>query len=231
MFYRICNLLTLNIELVFVFDGPNAPAKPGRHPTYTFSTKEARLQLTKDRALLRQLLDELGIPWIVAPGEAGAQCCSLELQGLVDAVWSQDSDCPMFGSKIWLRDKCIPRQSLYDNRNKAHAKKAAKEVRVVYSHDLQAKLRLKREGLVALALLVGGDYEPKGLPGCGAVNGLKVAKSGIGASLCKATTPQEYAVWRDRILPAFFRKENIDVPVSPASFPSFNTFRKYNHPN
>lgn len=88
MFFRICNLLTLNIELVFVFDGPKCPPKHGR--------SAGRKVDQEARNLLKRVLGAFKIPFLDAPGEAEAQCCRMQTAGLVDAVWSQDSDCLMF---------------------------------------------------------------------------------------------------------------------------------------
>jgi Holliday junction resolvase YEN1 len=69
MFYRICRILTLNIQLVFVFDGPGVPAKRGRHGGLRPKWEELRL--------LKQMLTCFGIPYQEAPGEAEAECARL----------------------------------------------------------------------------------------------------------------------------------------------------------
>ncbi|KAH4269396.1 hypothetical protein HBI04_058350 [Parastagonospora nodorum] len=222
MFYRICNLLTLNIELVFVFDGPDVPAKRGR-------TEHGRKVSPKDRELLKETLTHFGIPYIDAPGEAEAECCNLQKLRIVDAVWSQDSDCLMFGCTLWLRDHRTPKEEGYDNRNKGHTKKAAKTVRVVRAATLAEKHRLKREGCVLFAMLAGGDYDPVGLARCGAMTSLEAAKSGLGISLCKATNQDDCHRWREHVLKPFFKRKNIQIAV-PANFPSFTTLLKYNKP-
>lgn len=153
----------------------HCPAKRGR--------SAGRKVDQKDRELLKNLLEAFGIPFLDAPGEAEAQCCRLQTAGLVDAIWSQDSDCLMFGCTLWLRDHRVAKEEGYDNRNKGHTKKAAKEVRAVRSKDIEGKSRLKREGLVLFAMLAGGDYG-KGLHGCGPETALKAAQLGIGINLC-----------------------------------------------
>ncbi|KAJ8111400.1 hypothetical protein OPT61_g5997 [Boeremia exigua] len=65
MFYRICKLLTLNIQLIFVFDGPGVPAKRGKNGGRRINYEQARL--------LKQVLRCLGIPYREAPGEAEAE--------------------------------------------------------------------------------------------------------------------------------------------------------------
>ncbi|KAH7086336.1 PIN domain-like protein [Paraphoma chrysanthemicola] len=221
MFYRICNLLTLNTELVFVFDGPDVPPKRGR-------SHHGRLVNHKDRQLLKETLECFGIPWVDAPGEAEAECCHMQRLGLVDAVWSQDSDCLMFGCDLWLRDHRTPKDAGYDNRNKAHTKKAATSVRVVRTENLKQKHRLRREGCVLFALLAGGDYDGTGLVRCGAATALKVAQAGLGISLCNSTSQNDCNAWAKK-LAIFFKKENIPIAI-PANFPNFQILQKYNNP-
>jgi Holliday junction resolvase YEN1 len=222
MFWRICNLLTLNIELVFVFDGPDVPPKPGRQVN-------RRKVNHKDRELLKELLKHWGIPSIDAPGEAEAECCNLEKRGIVDAVWSQDSDCLMFGCQLWLRDSRIPKDHGYDGRNKGHTKKDAKTVRVVRASKLRTEHRLRREGCVLFAMLNGGDYDPTGLKGCGAITALKAAKSGIGINLCNAKGQRDCDQWRERVLLPYLKREDPRIVV-PNTFPKFSTLQNYNQP-
>ena len=123
MFYRVCKLLTLNIQLVFVFDGPGVPAKRGRNGGRKIDYE--RLQL------LKQMLRCFGIPYQEAPGEAEAQCTRLQILGLVDAVWSQDSDCLMFGCTLWLHDDRVAKENWNKDRSKENTKKSDKNVRIV----------------------------------------------------------------------------------------------------
>jgi len=84
MFWRLCPLLQLNIQLIFVFDGPGRPWKHGRRGQGKIDYRA--------RDLLKEMLRCFGIPYHEAPGEAEAECARLQILGLVDAVWSQDSD-------------------------------------------------------------------------------------------------------------------------------------------
>lgn len=63
---------------MFVSDGPDVPPKRSRDA--------GRRVDRKQRALLNEILDGLGVAHIEAPGEAEAECCRLQTLGLVDAV-------------------------------------------------------------------------------------------------------------------------------------------------
>lgn len=69
MFYRICRMLTLNIRLIFVFDGPGRPWKRGKRGQGKIDYRE--------RDLLKEVLKYFGIPFHEAPGEAEAECARL----------------------------------------------------------------------------------------------------------------------------------------------------------
>lgn len=66
---RICYLLARNVQLVFVFDGPNKdkPARGGR----VGAGNPLKVKL------LRTMLDYLGVPRHTAPGDAEAECAKL----------------------------------------------------------------------------------------------------------------------------------------------------------
>lgn len=165
--YRLLKLLRLNIQFVFVFDGPNRPrGKRGKHGGGGIQPKEI--------TLLTNLLRQLGVAQHTAPGEAEAECAALQRHGYVDAVWSEDCDCLMFGCTILIRDF------------REGGKKSDTKVRIYQAEAMKEKLGLDREGLVAFAVLNGGDYDTIGLKGCGPKLAIRAARSGIGKLLCDA---------------------------------------------
>mmetsp|Transcript_9239 Transcript_9239/g.56167 ORF Transcript_9239/g.56167 Transcript_9239/m.56167 type:complete len:552 (-) Transcript_9239:4069-5724(-) len=104
-----------------------------------------------------QLLAIFGIPYIIAPMEAEAQCAWLNEQGLVDGVVTDDSDVFLFGGQ------CIYRH-MFEER---------KYVEEYKSSTVREELGLDREKLIHLALLLGSDYT-EGITGVGIVNAIEI---------------------------------------------------------
>lgn len=222
-FYRICKSLTRNIQLIFVFDGPGVPAKRGKNGGRKIEYERSRL--------LKQMLRCFGVPYQEAPGEAEAECARLQILGLVDAVWSQDSDCLMFGCSLWLHDDRVAKEKGNKDRSKENTKKSDRYVRIVRAKDMKDRLNLDREGLVLFAMLVGGDYHPTGLPGCGAGIALAAVREGnLAHALCLCRNQRDCADWSIRLAGFLQTKPRARNLRIPAGFPDFKILQKYYKP-
>ena len=105
----------------------------------------------------QELLQLFGIPYIIAPTEAEAQCAWLDANGLVDGVVTDDNDAFLFGSRRVYR----------------HIFEESKYVEEYRTADIERELGLSREGLISLALLLGSDYTA-GIAGVGVVNAVEI---------------------------------------------------------
>jgi DNA excision repair protein ERCC-5 len=94
------------------------------------------------RAEVMHLLQLFGIPYVEAPAEAEAQCVMLEKLGLVDGIVTEDSDAFVFGGQVIYKN-------IFDDK---------KYVEVYNAKDAEAEMNLSREGMVGLAMVMGGDY-------------------------------------------------------------------------
>jgi DNA excision repair protein ERCC-5 len=112
------------------------------------------------RGEVMQLLRLFGVPYVVAPAEAEAQCCMLEELGLVDGIVTEDSDAFVFGGQVVYKN-------IFDDQ---------KYVEVYHAKDAVAEMNLTRDSMVALAMLLGGDYT-EGVKGVGIVNGMEVVQA------------------------------------------------------
>ncbi|XP_076657334.1 rad2 superfamily protein mus201 [Halictus rubicundus] len=105
----------------------------------------------------QELLRLFGIPYVVAPMEAEAQCAYLEQIRLTDGTITDDSDIWLFGGQ------CVYK-NFFDS---------TKKVLRYRSCDIQHHFKLTRNELIRLALLVGSDYTT-GLAGIGPVTALEI---------------------------------------------------------
>ncbi|KAF3444686.1 hypothetical protein FNV43_RR14379 [Rhamnella rubrinervis] len=103
----------------------------------------------------QELLQMFGLPYIIAPMEAEAQCAYMELANLVDGVVTDDSDVFLFGAQSVYKN-------IFDDRK--------------YVETYFMKLGLTRDQLVRMALLLGSDYT-EGVSGIGIVNAIEVVNA------------------------------------------------------
>ncbi|XP_044743849.1 DNA excision repair protein ERCC-5 homolog isoform X2 [Chrysoperla carnea] len=111
-------------------------------------------QMYKDTQHLLQLF---GVPYIIAPKEAEAQCAFLDEVNLTDGTITDDSDIWLFGGK-----------TVY--KNFFNHKKHVMEFR---AENIQHHFKMSRQQLILLALLVGSDYT-LGIQGIGPVTALEI---------------------------------------------------------
>lgn len=108
----------------------------------------------------KEILTLFGIPFIVAPGEAEAQCAVLESLKLVEGVITDDSDVFLFGASTV-------------HRHFFEAKKYAESYRM---KEITNKLGMDRRKLIHFALLLGSDYT-EGVKGVGIVNATEILQA------------------------------------------------------
>ncbi|RLN17931.1 DNA repair protein UVH3 isoform X1 [Panicum miliaceum] len=105
----------------------------------------------------QELLQMFGLPYIIAPMEAEAQCAYMEMSNLVDGVITDDSDVFLFGARNVYKN-------IFDDR---------KYVETYFMKDIESELELTRQQLIRMALLLGSDYT-EGVSGIGIVNAIEV---------------------------------------------------------
>ncbi len=126
MFYRTLRIVDNGIKPVYVFDGAPPKLKSGelakrfqRKAEATEGLEEAKetgtaedvekfsrrtVRVTREHnAECQRLLKLMGIPYIIAPTEAEAQCAVLARAGKVYAAASEDMDTLCFDSPVLLR--------------------------------------------------------------------------------------------------------------------------------
>uniref|UniRef100_A0A182Y0E6 Uncharacterized protein n=1 Tax=Anopheles stephensi TaxID=30069 RepID=A0A182Y0E6_ANOST len=107
-----------------------------------------------------ELLQIFGVPYIVAPMEAEAQCAFLNQIDMTDGTITDDSDIWLFGGK-----------KVY--KNFFNQQKLVLEFTI---EGIEQMFHMDRKKLIQLALLVGSDYTT-GIHGIGAVTALEILAS------------------------------------------------------
>ncbi|KAM9840250.1 flap endonuclease GEN homolog 1 [Aulostomus maculatus] len=192
LFFRVSSLTLMGVKLVFVMEG-EAPKLKAQ--TMSLRTEKRFVRFKKAaapppqsntgrgrfKAVLREcaeMLDYLGVPWVTAAGEAEAMCAYLDSQGLVDGCITNDGDAFLYGA-----------QTVYRNFN---MNSKDPQVDCYKISHVQTELHLSRENLVGLAILLGCDYIPKGIPGVGREQALKLIQTLKGQTLL-----QRFTQWKE----------------------------------
>ncbi|KAI4033649.1 GEN1 Holliday junction 5' flap endonuclease [Homo sapiens] len=179
LFFRISYLTQMDVKLVFVMEGEPPKLKADviskRNQSRYGSSGKSWSQKTGRshfKSVLREclhMLECLGIPWVQAAGEAEAMCAYLNAGGHVDGCLTNDGDTFLYGAQTVYRNFTM-------NTKDPH-------VDCYTMSSIKSKLGLDRDALVGLAILLGCDYLPKGVPGVGKEQALKLIQILKGQSL------------------------------------------------
>ncbi|KAF6763634.1 PIN domain-like protein [Ephemerocybe angulata] len=226
LFFRLAHLLKISANFVFVFDGPNKPEKRGRAVN-----SQPQLWWVDDA---QRLIESFGFYTHEAPGEAEAELALLNRWGMIDALWTSDSDSVVFGGHTILRT--IP--------SKERATGRLDELKLYTTEDVHQKLGLDRGQLLLYSLVAGGDYG-NGLRGGGTISASEIARSPIGRSFSSLLDGDINATaldaWRHQTLEILSSNSAADIGLSSRtknmflkqidSFPSIEVLQNYLHPS
>ncbi|KAA3675900.1 DNA excision repair protein ERCC-5 [Paragonimus westermani] len=123
-------------------------------------TRQAQTTTTQCIEEAQQLLSMFGMPFVISPEEAEAQCVALQRVGLADFVASDDSDVWPFGAQTVCRHLFGAARGSSDENRAGNRKKAenTKEPCVYRLEDVRHSLGLDSVHIIRLALLCGSDY-------------------------------------------------------------------------
>ncbi|KAK5999423.1 hypothetical protein QM012_005548 [Aureobasidium pullulans] len=186
--WRVLKLMRLNIQPIFIFDGPSRPWKRGG--------VAGRIDWKKID-LLRKTLNMLKIPHHRAPAEAEAELLIKEHR----------------------EGKGIT------------AKKSDNLVRIYCADAIEQKHGIDRQGLILFALLSGGDYDTKGLPGCGPMAALGAARfdnGRLGKMLCETPLRQLHCFTES--LREYFQMSSSRSVYVPPGYPRELHVKNYREP-
>lgn len=162
LFNKIILLLSNDIVPVFVFDGKPSELKyktinDRRQIKLLYNEKlkiannmEDKIKYFKKTTSItkkeleecKQLIELMGVPYIVAPEEADSQCAYLAKVGLVHAVYTDDMDVLTFGSPIIIKNLIsIKNKPMEINLNK-----------------ILMEIKLNYDEFIDFCILLGCDY-------------------------------------------------------------------------
>ncbi len=195
LFNRTTSLMEEGLKLVFVFDGKPPAIKQKTWDKRAEVKKQASLLLDKAKVdgdlaamkkfsartvkLTKELIDDakkvitaLGLPIVQAPSEGEAQTAFMVAQGDAYASVSQDYDNLIFGCPTLIRNLSIA------GKRKKTGKLGFVTIKpeMIELSSVLEELKLTREQLIILAILVGTDYNPGGIKGIGPKKGLKLVQ-------------------------------------------------------
>ena len=130
------------------------------------------VRFTKEMAEeAKELIKAMGLPVIQSPSEADAQAAFMCEQKDVWATASSDFDSLVFGSP-----RMITNLTLSQKRRLPSGATVSTKPDLIILKDVLENLNLKQDQLIALAILVGTDYNPGGIKGIGPKTALKLVK-------------------------------------------------------
>lgn len=194
IFYRNISLISEGIKLVYVFDGeaPELKAKTYKKRKESRDLAKERYQTAKQEEdiekmrrygsqLLRlneemiqeskELLEAMGIAVVQAPGEGEAEAAYLSrIKKDIYASVSQDYDSVLFGAPKLIRNLTLAR------RRKTFSGWVEVKPEMIELQKVLNSLEINLDQLICLGILVGTDYNPRGIPRIGQKKALQIVR-------------------------------------------------------
>ncbi|MDP3986739.1 MAG: flap endonuclease-1 [Nanoarchaeota archaeon] len=194
IFYRNINLISEGIRLIYVFDGIPPELKGGTHSIRRAARDNAKekyheakqtedlesmkryssqlIRLNKDMLEeSKELLEAMGIAVIQAPSEGEAEAAHLnKTQKEIFATVSQDYDSLLFGAPKLIRNLGLAR------KRKTYSGWVEIKPEMIELDQVLNSLEIDMDQLICIGILVGTDYNPRGIPGIGQKKALDIVK-------------------------------------------------------
>lgn len=228
LFYRNIGLIENGIEPVYVFDGAQPDLKEKESSKRRKKREEAREEwkrlkeegkiseayskatqssrLTGDMiAESKKLLEAMGISTVQAPSEGEAQAAEMASREDFYAVGSQDWDCLLFGA-----ERMVKNLTQRNTRRTSGGGRKEISTEVIEMESVLEDLGISREKLVWMGILIGTDFNPKGVHGIGPKTGLKLVKK---YESFEALLDDDKVEWESDNDPEEIRSFLMDPPV------------------
>jgi flap endonuclease-1 len=194
LFYRNVSLLSEGVKLIYVFDGeaPELKRKTGKLRSESRDVAKERYEEAKQEEDFEQmkrygsqlvrlddemieeskeLLTAMGIFVVQAPGEGEAEASFLARRNSdLFGVVSQDYDSLLFGAPNLIRNLTVSK------RRKTYSGFIEVNPEIIELAKVLNTLEINLDQLICIGILVGTDYNPKGIPMIGQKKALDIVK-------------------------------------------------------
>ena len=194
LFYRNISLKTEGVKLIYVFDGepPELKRKTGKIRSKGRDLAKERYEEAKqdedfeqmkrygsqlvrlDDEMIeesKKLLTAMGIFVVQAPGEGEAEASFLaRINNDLFGVVSQDYDSLLFGAPNLIRNLTVSK------RRKTVSGYIEVNPEIIELEKILNVLEINLDQLICIGILVGTDYNPKGIPMIGQKKALDIVK-------------------------------------------------------
>mgnify|MGYP001193498635 CR=1 FL=1 len=164
-----------------------------------------------DFELTKELFDIIGVPWILANGEAETMCSHMCISGLIDCVLSEDTDVLAYNTPLFL--------TKINTHNET-----CTEIRV---ENILESLEITYETFRDLCIMCGTDYN-KNIPRVGPETSFKLLKKFENIDGIKENTHYDVSILnhnRSRELFTLDDKLDIEIPFcKPPDWTKLNEF-------
>lgn len=165
----------------------------------------------------QELIKVFGLPYLVAPMEAEAQCAFLDMVGLTHGTITNDSDVFLFGGKRVYKN--------FFNQDK--------HVEFFTSDSIKHNYGLDRNKMISLAMLTGSDYT-LGIESVGAVLGIEILSDFPGTGIECLKNFKQWWIKANKNISSFNAskpRQRISRLCVPESFPNEVIFKAYLQPD
>lgn len=194
LFYRNISLMSEGMKLVYVFDG-EAPLLKSKIREKRGSVRESMrekyeeardeediLAMKKYSSQLirlndeiieesKELLEAMGIAVVQAPSEGEAEAAHLSrIKKEVYATVSQDYDSLLFGAPRLIRNLTLSK------KRKTYGGYVEVNPEIIELEKVLNELGINLDQLICIGVLVGTDYNPRGIPGIGQKKALDLVR-------------------------------------------------------
>ncbi len=195
LFARTINLIEQDLKLAFCFDGkPPELKKQERERRKEIKVKaQTEYEVAKERKDIelmkkyasrtsrltgemiqeaKDLLTALGLPVIQSPSEGEAQAAYMVKNKDAYAVSTNDADSLLFGTPKLIKNLSVSQRKKMPGKSAY----ASTKPQLIELNSVLKELDINQDQLIALAMLVGTDYNYGGIKGIGHKTALKLVK-------------------------------------------------------